>query len=162
MNGGGFEMSERLPRDERRKHYFWWTEIASRWADCDAYGHVNNATYYSWFDTALTTLAIERGILRAPDQMSIGLCVSSECQFLAPVGFPETVDVGIRLGRLGTSSITYELAIFGKGADEASAVCKFTHVYVDAQTRAKVTLTNEQKRAVEDLVVDPHHIEQKP
>jgi acyl-CoA thioester hydrolase len=162
MNGGGLEMSERLPRDERRKHYFWWTEIASRWADCDAYGHVNNATYYSWFDTALTTLAIERGILRAPDQVSIGLCVSSECQFLAAVGFPETVDVGIRLGRLGTSSITYELAIFGKGADEASAVCKFTHVYVDAQTRAKVTLTNEQKRAVEDLVVDRHHIEQKP
>jgi acyl-CoA thioester hydrolase len=162
MNGGGFEMSERLPRDERRERYFWWTEIASRWADCDAYGHVNNATYYSWFDTALTTLAIERGILRAPDQMSIGLCVSSECQFLAPVGFPETVDVGIRLGRLGTSSITYELAIFGKGADEASAVCKFTHVYVDSQTRAKVTLTKEQKRAVEDLVVDPHRIEQKP
>jgi acyl-CoA thioester hydrolase len=154
-------MSERLPRDERRKHYLWWTEIASRWADCDAYGHVNNATYYSWFDTALTTLAIERGILRAPNQTSIGLCVSSECQFLAPVGFPETVDVGIRLGRLGISSITYELAIFGKGADEASAVCKFTHVYVDAKTRAKVALTNGQKGAVEDLVVDTPRIERK-
>src|ERR1700761_1529110 len=126
------------PAQEQRDHYPWWTEISSRWADCDAYGHVNNAIYYSWFDTALTTLAIERGILRAPDQTSIGLCVSSECQFLAPVGFPETVDVGVRLGRLGTSSITYELAIFGKGVEEASAVCKFTHVYVDGKTRAKV------------------------
>ena len=155
-------MSGRIPREERREHFFWWTEISSRWADCDAYGHVNNATYYSWFDTALTSLAIERGILRAPDQTSIGLCVSSECQFLAPVGFPETVDVGIRLGRLGTSSITYELAIFGKGADEASAVCKFTHVYVDGKTRAKVALTEEQRRAVEDLVVDPRPMERRP
>jgi acyl-CoA thioester hydrolase len=155
----GLTMSERLAREERRKHFLWWTEIASRWADCDAYGHVNNATYYSWFDTALTSLAIERGILRAPGQTSIGLCVSSECQFLAPVGFPETVDIGIRLGRLGSSSITYELAIFAKGADAAAAVCKFTHVYVDAATRAKVMLTAEQKRAVEDLVAGSTDIE---
>src|SRR6201999_1763440 len=134
----GAEMSERLPKDERRNHYPWWTEISSRWADCDAYGHVNNAIYYSWFDTALTSLAIERGILRAPNQTSIGLCVSSECQFLAPVGFPETVDVGIRLGRLGTSSITYELAIFGKGADEAAASCWLRSAFVDLRPRATV------------------------
>src|SRR5579864_4234555 len=81
-----------LARDERRENFLWWTKISSRWADCDAYGHVNNATYYSWFDTALTLMAIERGILRAPGQTSIGLCIASECQFLAPVGFPETVD----------------------------------------------------------------------
>jgi acyl-CoA thioester hydrolase len=145
-------MSERSARDERRKDFFWWTKISSRWADCDAYGHVNNATYYSWFDTALTLLAIERGILRAPGQTSIGLCVSSECEFLAPVGFPETVDIGIRLGRLGTSSITYELAIFGETADKASAVCKFTHVHVDADTREKVSLTEEQRSLMKDLL----------
>jgi acyl-CoA thioester hydrolase len=154
MGPQGLTMSKQRPLDERRTHFLWWTKISSRWADCDAYGHVNNATYYSWFDTALTTLAIERGILRAPGQTSIGLCVSSECQFLAPIGFPETVDIGVRLGRLGSSSITYELAIFAKGADEASAVCKFTHVYVDARTRAKVMLTEKQKSAVEDLVID--------
>jgi len=147
-------MSKRLPREEQREHFLWWIEISSRWADCDAYGHVNNATYYSWFDTALTSLAIERGILRAPDQTSIGLCISSECQFLAPIGFPETVDVGIRLGRLGSSSITYELAIFAKRAQQPSAVCKFTHVYVDARTREKMMLTDKQKAAVADLVID--------
>lgn len=145
-------MSERAARDERRENFLWWTKISSRWADCDAYGHVNNATYYSWFDTALTLMAIERGILRAPGQTSIGLCIASECQFLAPVGLPETVDIGIRLGRLGTSSITYELAIFGEAADKASAVCKFTHVYVDAETRAKVSLTEAQRSAIRDLV----------
>jgi acyl-CoA thioester hydrolase len=147
-------MPKRLAREEERKHFLWWINISSRWADCDAYGHVNNATYYSWFDTALTTLAIERGILRAPGQTSIGLCISSECQFLAPIGFPETVDIGIRLGRLGSSSITYELAIFAKGADEPSAVCRFTHVYVEARTRAKVLLTDNQKAAVVDLVIE--------
>jgi acyl-CoA thioester hydrolase len=145
-------MSKPRPLEERRTNFLWWTEISSRWADCDAYGHVNNAIYYSWFDTALTSLAIERGILRAPDQTSIGLCVASECQFLAPIGFPETVDVGVRLARLGNSSITYELAIFRKDADEAAAICKFTHVYVDARSREKVLLTEEQKSAVKDLV----------
>ncbi len=140
------------PAKEQRDHFRWWTTISSRWGDCDAYGHVNNAVYYSWFDTALTSLAIERGILRAPGQTSIGLCVASECQFLAPIGFPETVDIGIRLGRLGSSSITYELAIFRKGDDEPSAICKFTHVYVDAGSRAKVLLTETQKSAVQDLV----------
>ena len=119
-------MSKQQPPQERRNNFPWWTTISSRWADCDAYGHVNNATYYSWFDTALTSLAIERGILRAPGQTSIGLCVASECQFLAPVGFPETVDVGVRLGRLGNSSITYELAIFRKGANSASAICRLS------------------------------------
>ena len=83
-------------KDERRGDYGWWMPVASRWSDCDAYGHVNNAVYYNWFDTSLTTLAIDRGILRAPGQTSIGLCIASGCEFLAPVDFPQTVDVGIR------------------------------------------------------------------
>ena len=104
----------RAARDERRQHFGWWTKIASRWSDCDAYGHVNNATCYSWFDTTLTTMAMERGILRAPEQTSIGLCVASGCEFLVPIGFPETVDVGVRVGRIGNSSLRYELAIFSR------------------------------------------------
>ena len=141
----------RAARDERRAHFGWRMKIASRWADCDAYGHVNNATYYSWFDTALTTMAIERGVLRAPGQASIGLCVASGCEFLAPIGFPETVDVGVRIGRIGNSSLRYELAIFPAGPEPA-AVCPFTHVFVDARTRKGVALTDQQKAAIADLV----------
>ncbi len=141
----------RPARDERRRHYGWWTSIASRWADCDAYGHVNNATYYSWFDTALTTMAIERGVLRAPGQTSIGLCIASGCEFLAPIGFPETVAVGVRIGRIGNSSLRYELAIFRDGTEEPAAVCHFTHVFVDAATRKGVALTDQQKAAIADL-----------
>lgn len=142
---------KRAARDERRQHFGWWTKIASRWADCDAYGHVNNATYYSWFDTALTTMAIERGVLRAPGQTSIGLCIASGCEFLAPIGFPETVDIGVRIGRIGNSSLRYELAIFSRG-EEPVAVCHFTHVFVDAGTRKGVPLTDQQKAAIADLV----------
>ena len=140
----------RAAKDERRQHFGWWTTIASRWSDCDAYGHVNNATYYSWFDTALTTMAIERGILRAPGQTSIGLCVASGCEFLAPIGFPETVEIGLRVGRIGRSSLRYELAIFAAG-EEPAAVCHFTHVYVDAATRKGVALSAAQKAAIADL-----------
>lgn len=143
---------ERRPRDERRHHFGWWMKIASRWADCDAYGHVNNAVYYSWFDTALTTMAIERGVLRAPGQTSIGLCVASGCEFLAPIGFPETVDVGVRIGRVGNTSLRYELAIFSR-AETPAAVCRFTHVFVDAATRKAVALTERQKAAIVDLVI---------
>ena len=142
----------RAARDERRKDYKWWMPIASRWSDCHAYGHVNNATYYSWFDTALTTLAIERGILRAPGQTSIGLCIASGCEFLAPVDFPQTVDVGIRLGRIGNSSLRYELAIFWQESETPAAVGHFVHVYVDAATRRSVSLTEKQKAAVTDLL----------
>lgn len=147
MQGG------RLAKDERREHFGWWTKISSRWADCDAYGHVNNATYYSWFDTALTTMAMERGILRAPGQTSIGLCVASGCEFMAPIGFPETADVGVRLGRIGNSSLRYELGLFAQDAETPAAFCHFTHVYVDAATRKGVSLSVEQKAAIADLLV---------
>jgi acyl-CoA thioester hydrolase len=146
MQGG------RAPKDERREHFGWWTKIASRWADCDAYGHVNNAIYYSWFDTALTTMAMERGILRAPGQTSIGLCVASGCEFMAPIGFPQTADVGVRLGRIGNSSLRYELSLFAEGAEAPAAFCHFTHVYVDGATRRGVSLSAEQKAAVADLL----------
>lgn len=145
-------MTKLNPADFHRSSFKWWLPIASRWADCDGYGHVNNAVYYSWFDTALSTLAIERGILHAPGQTSIGLCVASGCEFLAPVGFPQTVDAAVRLGRIGDKSLTYELALFASDGDAPLAVCHFTHVYVDRSTRTPVALTAEQKAAVSDLL----------
>jgi acyl-CoA thioester hydrolase len=145
-------MTDRAPRDERREHFGWWTRIATRWADCDAYGHVNNATYYSYFDTALTTLAMERGILRGEGQTSIGLCIASSCSFLAPVGFPQTVEIGVRIGHVGSSSLRYELGMFALGEDTPTAICEFTHVYVDQASRAKAELTDRQKAAIADLV----------
>lgn len=151
--GRGIVMTRtKAAKDERRGNYAWWMPVASRWSDCDAYGHVNNAVYYSWFDTVLTSLAIERGILRAPGQTSIGLCIASGCEFLAPVDFPQTVDVGIRLGRIGNSSLRYELAIFTQESETPAAVGHFVHVYVDGATRTSVPLTEAQKAAMADLL----------
>ena len=92
------------------------------------------------------------GILRAPGQTSIGLCIASGCEFLAPVGFPETVDVGIRLGRIGNSSLRYELAIFRRDGETPAAVGHFVHVYVEAETRRSVALTEAQKAVMADLM----------
>ena len=141
-----------MSTQQTRADYRWWMQIASRWADCDAYGHVNNAMYYNWFDTALTTMLIERGILRGERSHAIGLCVSSACEFLAPIHFPETVDMGLRIGRVGAKSLRYELAIFPLNSDAPSATGHFTHVFVDPATRKSHALEDWQVEAVQDLV----------
>lgn len=136
-----------------RSDYGYFTSVVTRWADCDAYGHVNNAQYYSYFDSALTTMLIERGVLRSADWNSIGLCIESQCQFHASLEFPATLDIGVRIGKLGGKSIRYELAIFEQGAEQPSATGYFVHVFVDPETRRPVELTQGQREAVTDLVV---------
>ncbi|WP_408587946.1 acyl-CoA thioesterase [Novosphingobium sp.] len=135
-----------------RSDYGYFTPIVTRWADCDAYGHVNNAQYYSYFDSALTTMLIDRGVLRSTDWDSIGLCIESQCQFHASLEFPARLDVAVRIGKLGGKSIRYELAIFEQGAEQPSATGYFVHVFVDPATRRPVELTPGQREAVADLV----------
>ena len=135
-----------------RSDYGYFTPVVTRWADCDAYGHVNNAQYYSYFDSALSTMLIERAVLRSPHWNSIGLCIESQCQFHASLEFPATLDVGVRIGKLGGKSIRYELAIFAEGAEEPSATGYFVHVFVDPVTRRPVALVDGQRAAVADLV----------
>lgn len=135
-----------------RAEYGFFTQVTTRWADCDAYGHVNNVQYYSFFDTALTTMLVERGVLRSPHWNSIGLCVESQCQFHASLDFPATLDVGVRIGRLGGKSVRYELAIFASGAETPSATGYFVHVFVDPDTRRPAELVQGQRDALADLV----------
>ena len=139
-------------KNERREAYGYGLDIATRWADCDAYGHVNNINYYSWFDTAVTKMMYERGVLsmHAP---AIGLCVESRCEYFAPVEFPEVGEARVRLGRIGDKSLTYEIGIFLAGREEPAAAGHFIHVFVDRETRRPVPLTPEQKAAIADLAV---------
>ena len=139
-------------KNERREAYGYGLDIATRWADCDAYGHVNNINYYSWFDTAVTKMMYERGVLsmHAP---AIGLCVESRCEYFAPVEFPEVVEARVRLGRIGDKSLTYEIGIFLAGREKPAAAGHFIHVFVDRETRRPVPLTPEQKAAIADLAV---------
>lgn len=137
-------------KEEHRDRYGWGVDIATRWADCDAYGHVNNVIYYSWFDTAVTRMMYERGVL-SMDADAIGLCVESRCEFFAPVEFPQTVEARVRLGRIGDKSLRYEVGVFLPGVERPAAAGHFVHVFVDRRTRRPVPLTLPQKAALADL-----------
>jgi acyl-CoA thioester hydrolase len=139
-------------RDARRGDYPYGIGIPTRWMDCDAYGHVNNVIYYSWFDTAVTAMLIERGVIVMHHSPSIGLCVESHCEYLAPVEFPETIEARVRVGRVGDKSLRYEIGLFRAGRDEPAAAGYFVHVFVDRASRRPVPLTAAQKAAVMDLV----------
>jgi len=107
------------PLAHPRSAYRVWRTISTRWMDNDAYGHVNNVVYYSWFDTAVNAYLIERGALDVANGASIGLVVETHCNYFAPLSFPQTVDVGLRVAHRGTSSVRYEIGIFG--ADDSAA-----------------------------------------
>lgn len=126
--------------------------ITTRWADNDVYGHVNNVVYYSWFDTAVNAHLIEAGVLDIQHGHVIGLVVETQCNYFAPLAFPQNIQAGIRVARLGTSSVHYEVGLFAEGADSCAARGHFVHVYVDRSTRRPVPLPFALKRALEKLI----------
>jgi acyl-CoA thioester hydrolase len=128
-----------------------WREIATRWADNDAYGHVNNVVHYSWFDTAVNGWLIEAGLLDVETGDPIGLVVETGCRYGAALTYPEPVEIGFGVERLGASSVTYRLGIFAKGATEAAAEGHFTHVYVDRATRRPTKLTVEWRAKLDAI-----------
>lgn len=129
------------PNDpERAERYRYFVPITTRWMDNDVYGHVNNVTYYSWFDTAANRYLIAEGGLDIHGGDVIGLVVQSQCRYRAPVAYPDAVRVGVRVDKLGRSSVTYGLAVFREGDDTAAAEGSFVHVFVDRATRRPVEL----------------------
>ncbi len=125
--------------------------ITTRWHDNDVYGHVNNVVYYAFFDTAVNAYLIERGALDIATSPVIGLVVATECSYFAPLAFPDPVSAGVRVAHLGTSSVRYEIGIFRGDAPEAAAQGRFTHVYVDRDTRRPVPLPGRLRLALEAL-----------
>ena len=125
--------------------------VATRWADNDVYGHVNNVEYYAWFDTAINAYLIEQGGLDIQGGAVIGLCVESHCTYHAAVAFPETVEVGLRVAKLGRSSVRYELAIFRPGVAAAAAEGWFVHVFVGRADRRPVALPDGLRAALARL-----------
>ncbi|ABE45000.1 acyl-CoA thioesterase [Polaromonas sp. JS666] len=129
------------PQAEPRSAYKAFRDIGTRWSDNDLYGHVNNVVYYSWFDTAVNGLLIERGALDIHAGSVIGLVVETQCNYFAPLAFPEPVVAGIRVARVGASSARYEVALFPQDdAQACAAKGHFIHVYVDRATRRPVPL----------------------
>ena len=122
-----------------RSHFRHFYPITTRWADNDAYGHVNNVVYYQWFDTAVNAHLIEHGALDIHAGTTIGLVVETHCNYFAPLAFPDNVDAGIRVARIGSSSVRYEVALFAEGQDMCAAHGHFVHVYVDRDSRRPVS-----------------------
>ena len=120
--------------------------------DNDIYGHVNNALYYAFFDTAINQYLIAEGGLDIAAGAVIGLAAESHCRFMQSLAFPEMIEVGLRVGKLGNSSVRYELAIFKHNVPTAAATGYFVHVFVDRETRKSVPITGTLRTALERLV----------
>ena len=136
---------------EPRSAYKAFRSIGTRWMDNDAYGHVNNVVYYSWFDTAVNAYLIEHGVLDIHHGQAIGLVVETQCNYFAPLAFPQTVEAGLRVARLGSSSVRYEVALFAQDQDLCAARGHFVHVYVDRVSRRPVSLPDPLKQLLETL-----------
>lgn len=144
-------MSSR-PTPPAREAYAHFTAIGTRWSDNDAYRHVNNVVYYGFFDTAVNRRLIEAGALDLEASPAVGLVVETQCRYYAPISFPDEVHVGLRVAKLGRSSIRYELAVFRNHEPLASAEGHFVHVYVDRVTNRPVPLPAAVHAAVAPLV----------
>lgn len=125
--------------------------MPTRWHDNDHYGHVNNVVYYAWFDTTVNAFLIEESGTDIRGLDAIGLVVETGCRYLRPVSFPQQLEIGLAVERLGSSSVTYRLAVFDDG-DEAVAVGRFTHVYVDGSGDS-VAVPDLVRRTAEPLLL---------
>jgi acyl-CoA thioester hydrolase len=134
-----------------RAGYRTFRTITTRWMDNDAYGHMNNVVHYSLFDTAVNGWLIENGVLDIHKGAQIGLVVETGCRYFAEMAFPDTIHAGIRVAKLGNSSVRYEIGLFRNDEDAAAAEGFFVHVYVDAATRRPAPLDSALRTLLESV-----------
>ena len=139
------------PQPEPRTAYKAFRTITTRWMDNDAYGHVNNVVYYSWFDTVVNAHLIDQGVLDIHAGETIGLVIETQCNYFASVAFPQTVEAGLRVARIGKSSVRYEVGLFIQGEELTAAKGHFVHVYVDRANRRPTALPAPLQSVLEAL-----------
>ncbi len=139
---------------EIRARYPHFLRVPTRWMDNDVYGHVNNVIYYSYFDTVVNEYLIRSGVLDIERSPVIGLVVETQCLFFEPLTFPDTVHAGLRVARLGRSSVRYEIGLFKNDDASAAAQGYFVHVYVERESRRATALPEEMRAALEGLLVE--------
>jgi acyl-CoA thioester hydrolase len=138
---------------DNRSAYKHFLAIPTRWMDNDIYGHVNNVTYYSYFDTVINEYLIREGGLDIHNGTVIGLAVETFCKFHQSLTFPEVIDAGLRVGKLGNSSVRYEIGLFRQGHDEPAATGHFVHVFVDRPTQKPVPIPDALRACMQKLFV---------
>ena len=128
-----------------------WQSFTTRWADNDAYGHVNNTVFYQWFDNAVNAWLVGQGLLDIEAGDPIALVVETRCSYFAPLAFPEPVDIGLVVAQLGRSSVRYRIGVFGAGSEQAAAQGEFVHVLVDRTSRRSVEMPQNWRRAFQAI-----------
>ena len=141
------------PGPATRSRYRSFLTIPTRWMDNDAYGHVNNVTYYSYFDTAVNEHLIRVGGLDIARDPVVGLVVETSCRFHAPLSFPETIEAGIAVTRIGRSSVAYAIGLFRRGDDRPAATGRFVHVWVERATGRPTDIPPRLRAVLEPLIV---------
>jgi len=139
------------PQVPNRADYRVFYPITTRWSDNDIYGHVNNVIYYSYFDTAANRYLIEEGGLDINDGGIVGYVVNSGCEYHAPITYPEVVEAGLRVDRLGNSSVQYGIAIFKQGEEQAAAHGHFVHVFLERAQNTSVPIPVNLRTALQRL-----------
>jgi acyl-CoA thioester hydrolase len=145
-------MTAARPAPQARSAYAHFQTIPTRWMDNDVYGHVNNVLYYSYFDTVVNQYLIEQGVLDFEHSPVIGLVIETQCNYFAPLTFPDRVDAGLRVAKLGNTSVRYEIGLFRNDEDRAAAQGHFVHVYVDRATRAPVPVPAAMRAALTKIL----------
>jgi acyl-CoA thioester hydrolase len=146
------DATSRPVRRDRREDYCSFLTIPTRWMDNDAYGHVNNVVYYSYFDTAVNEHLIREGSLDIERDPVVGYVVETSCRFDRPLTFPEVLEAGLRVTKLGTSSVVYEIGLFRQGEDTAAAQGRFVHVWVERATQRPSRVPDKIRRALAPLM----------
>lgn len=123
-----------------KSDYPYFETLPTRWADNDMYGHVNNVVYYAYFDTVVNRLLINKGWLNPLEDKVIAVVAETQCRFFASVAYPQILEIGLLVERVGNSSVTYRLGVFKQDSVEPAAQGRFVHVYVDSQTRQPVAI----------------------
>jgi len=139
---------------EHRTNYKHFLSIPTRWRDNDIYQHVNNVLYYEFFDTVINEYLIRFGGLDIINGETVGYAVETHCQFLRPLQFPDVIDAGLRIARLGNSSVRYEVGIFKQGDDEPAAVGYFVHVFVERATNRPKYIEGQLRSAMQALLIE--------
>ena len=142
------------PERATRADFRHFTPIQTRWADNDVYGHANNVVYYAWFDTAVNGWLVEQGYLDIATSPVVSLVVETGCRYFESVGFPDALEAGLAVERLGTSSIVYAIGIFRRGAAQAVAQGRFVHVTVDRASQRPVPIPPAMRAGLAALIRD--------
>ena len=145
----------KVAKNERRSDYRHFLEIPTRWRDIDMYQHVNNVLFYAYFDTVIGEYLVNVGGLDYTQSNIVGFAVETHCQFLQPVQFPDVLDAGLRVAKLGNSSCRYEIGIFKQNDDTPCAVGYFVHVFVDrTRANAPTPIPDHLRTALSRLLID--------